>query len=158
MRITQVGPETPGARWIEMTTVGTTLANAGVRMLARGVGTGNIERLIVQSSQGIPFELPLRSLTSDMPMVMPGAPPGTTVLTQVKHIGREKVTVPIGTFMTEHWLVATTPKKLEFWTTGDEKIPFIGLVKMGVDDGIAVATKVGTDANPSIPLPPSALP
>jgi hypothetical protein len=154
LRLAQVEPEVPGARWIEMTSKGPGVEGSGLRLLTRGNGKGNIERLVAQSPQAPPLELPLNALTTTAPIAAPTGASGESLLSDVKHIGHEKVEVPLGKFETEHWLIAEKPR-LEIWTTKDERVPFIGAVKMLTEEGWAYAAKAGTDATAIISAPGS---
>jgi len=155
VRFAQVPPEVPGRRWIEVTALGSGVGGNGMRLLTKGASKGNIERIIIQSSQTPPMEVPLNSMTSSMPLNAPGGPAGSSLNSDVKHLGHERVTVPLGTFETEHWMVSSEHDHLlEIWTTTDPKVPFTGVVQMRTDKGLAVAEKVGSNAEPSISVPP----
>jgi hypothetical protein len=156
LRLAQVGPPVAGARWIEMITIGGKGDGSGIRMLSRGLERGNVERLLAGAASLPATELPLDAMSADLPIAQPGGEAGSTLLSDVKHLGSETVEVPLGKFKTEHWLVARTPKSMEIWTTTDPKVPFTGAVKMLTRDGLAVARKVGTDATATILPAPGA--
>jgi hypothetical protein len=65
------------------------------------------------------------------------------------------VTVPLGTFACDHWVVELPRRKerMDVWTTKDERVPFNGAVKMVSPTGTALARKVGTDASARIAVP-----
>jgi hypothetical protein len=153
LRIAEVGPEVKGARWIEITAQSQGLEGQGLRILTRGEKEGNIERLIVRAGGMPAMEFPLES------MGLEGGSGAFTMtnemLGEAKHLGKETITVPIGQFVTDHWLIeGKQKKKLELWVTAEDRVPFVGIVKMTTDQGFAVASKVGTEAVAAIPVPP----
>ncbi len=160
LRIQEVGPRIPGEHWFEM--LGDTGGgmSARIRMLTRGTRDGNVRRLIAQIPGFTTLELPLDSVTASP--LSPGSPTGTLSLGQALHavatkVGHGFVVVPLGKFECDHWVVKNGEARVDFWTTTDEKVPFIGAVKIGSPQGDAVAAKVGTDAVAQIAVPPKSL-
>jgi len=151
LRIQEVGPAVAGSRWIEILPVGVGGEQTGVRVLCRGEGNGNIERLIAAIPTMPAIEFPVEAATMDG---MPGLPGGAPSLTaEPKLVARETITVPLGRFETEHWAVGEDKGRIEIWVTKDPLVPFTGAIKIVSAEGGMVAHKVGTDAKPRIPVP-----
>jgi hypothetical protein len=156
LRIAQVAPDVAGGRWLEVTGLGQGAEGVGLKLFAKGEAVGNVKRIIVESPQLPPMEMPLDSLSTDMPIGMPGGDSGDSLLSDAKYLGSEKITVPVGTFQAEHWLVSSKQgHRLEVWTTKDQRIPFTGCIRMLTTQGTVRAVKVGTDAVGTITVPPS---
>lgn len=157
MRLQEVGPAIAGARWIEVLATSGGTDSSGLRMLARGDKDGNLERMIASMPNFPAMEFPLDSIDlsaakDDQPAAGPVSV--TEFATGVpRKLGRETVTVPLGKFDCDHWLVEAEAGQMEFWISSDPKVPFNGAVKLSSPDGVATATKVGTDAASKIPVP-----
>jgi hypothetical protein len=149
-RYQEVGPAIRGARWVEFLASLDDRNSAGFRMLVRGDGVGNLERLIARSPEVPPLEFNLDSVDVDMlPEVMAQGAVGG----KLAKVGRERTTVPLGTFETDHWRLKVGGKDFDWWVTSDPKIPFTGAVKMSINEGMGVAIEVGTNAVGTIPVP-----
>jgi len=153
LRIAEVGPEVPGARWIEVVAQGPNGDGQGLRILTRGEKDGNVERIVARVGGMPSMEFPLEAVGPDGGSGIAMA--SGQMLSSPKHVGKESITVPLGQFQADHWVLESAQKqKLELWTTSDEKVPFVGILKMTTDQGFAVASKVGTDATSIIQVPP----
>lgn len=157
MRLQEVAPAPRGSRWIEMIVTTEEAGTAGVRMLVKGEGDGNVERVIAKAPQMPPIEFPVSS--GDFSGLTLGAsttPDGSGDLTRggvLRRVGQEKIKVPLGTFLCEHWVLDNGQRKFDFWLATDQSIPFIRAIKFTTEEGTAVATKVGTDAKATILVP-----
>lgn len=161
MRLQEVAGAPQGSRWIELLAETGGATSNGVRLLARGPADGNVTRLIA-SMPGFPaLEFPLDSgalSLDDEDASVPSGPIDTAAFAfgKPRLAGRESLTVPLGTFACDHWVVELPGRKerMEVWTTKDERVPFTGAVKMVSPTGTALARKVGTDASARIAVPP----
>ena len=72
---------------------------------------------------------------------------------KLKNVGQEKVKVPLGTFLCDHWIFDNGKRQFDFWLATDASIPFIRAVKFTTEEGVAVATATGTDAAGTILVP-----
>jgi hypothetical protein len=162
MRLQEVAGGPPGARWVELLAEVGGTSNTGVKILARGLADGNVERLVA-SMPGYPaLEFPLEGGTVSLGEDeedgrVPSGPidTGAFAFGTPRLAGRESVTVPLGTFVCDHWVVELPGKKerMEVWTTKDDRVPFNGAVKMVSPTGTALARKVGADATVRIAVP-----
>lgn len=154
--IQQVGPSVRGGRWMEMVATQTGGQGGGIRMLTKGTDDDNMERLIVQGPGLPPMEMPIDS--AQLEWIAPGAPGAkdpsrVAELGELRHVGRVEVEIPLGRFMTEHWILSAGERSMEFWTTADPLVPFSGMVMVKRSDGNLVATRVGTDAKAKFMVP-----
>jgi hypothetical protein len=158
MRLQEVGPAPAGKRWIEFLGSQGLEGWAGTRLLTKGLGDRNVERMVVSMPGIPPMEMPLDSLTvtPDGPDGAPtpaGAPAFSLDGLSVRKAGREELTVPAGKFTCEHWVVDAGGRRLDYWLTADAAVPFVGMVQMKSSDGVAALSKFGTDASPLIAAP-----
>lgn len=152
-RYQEVGPPIRGARWVEFLASMDGTSLSGFRMLVRGDGVGNVERLIARTPETAPLELPLDTVdVEELPELLGQGALGE----RLKKVGREKITVPLGTFETDHWTLEVKGKRFDWWTTTDPKVPFTGAVKMSIGEGVGVAVEVGTNAVGHIAVPAKA--
>jgi hypothetical protein len=162
MRLQEVAGGPPGARWVELLAESGGTSHSGVKILARGLSDGNVERLVA-SLPGYPsLEFPLDSGSvavgegeEDGPVPTGPLDTGAFAFGKPRLAGRESVTVPLGTFACDHWVVELPGKKarMDVWTTKDDHVPFNGAVKMISPTGTALARRVGTDAAARIAVP-----
>lgn len=157
MRIQEVGPTPRGSRWLEMLVTTEEAGTAGVRMLVKGESDGNVERVIAKAPQMPPIEFPVSSADfSGLSLGASTSPDGSGEMTRggvLRHVGQEKIKVPLGTFLCEHWVLDNGERQFDFWLATDQSIPFIRAVKFTTEEGTAVATKTGTDAKATILVP-----
>jgi hypothetical protein len=149
LRMQQVAPEVRGGRWIEVVAEQGGQPGLAMRLLARGDGTGNVERFLFQGPGLAPLELPLSVGVVSMDKQAPGSLP---VSGDVKMGGRESITVPLGTFAATRWIITEDKEITEIWTTDDPKVPFTGMLRMKNKDGAIEAVGAGADAQPKIKL------
>lgn len=149
LRFSEVGPQVRGARWIEITGDAGPAVGGGVRILTRGEGDGNLERIIFKGPDVPIMEVPVDSADIE------GTPMAKGRDKQVlKLVGRETVKVPLGTFETDRWLWEVGDgTRFEWWIATDRSLPFTGAVKFEGPEGLAVAVKTGKDAKPTIAVP-----
>lgn len=153
MRIQEVGPSPRGSRWIEMIVKVQGTGTAGIRMLVKGERDGNIERVIAKAPDMPPIEFPVGVAdAASFPMAGMRKADGTRggVLTRV---GQEKVKVPLGTFLCDHWVLDNGDRKYDLWLATDTSIPFTRAIKFTTDEGVALARAVGNDATGVILVP-----
>lgn len=151
VRFQHVAPQVRGSRWIEMIASTPGADFGAVRMLTRGTGKGNLERLIVLTAGMPPLEMPLDSAELDVPAAQGGS--GQIDFGEVTSLGKKTITVPLGKFETEHYRFTVGAETLEYWITRDEKVPFTGAVRIAQGGNTLEATQVGTDAVARVPLP-----
>lgn len=157
MRLQEVGPTPRGNRWIEMLVTTEEAGTAGVRMLVKGESDGNVERVIAKAPQMPPIEFPVSSADfSGLSLGPTATRDGSGEMTrggELRHVGQEKIKVPLGTFVCEHWVLDNGQRQFDFWLATDQSIPFIRAVKFTTEEGTAVATKTGVDAKGTILVP-----
>lgn len=167
-RIAELGPALKGSRWLEMTGGSYGLGTQGVRIQTRGVEDGNVERMIIAIPGFPPMELPIHDfelvdeLEGKDGKEAPAGPDASTSFAGLqiasdataRKASREKITVPLGTFECDHWILESPGHRYDYWLADDPAVPFLGTVK--VTDGrlSVVAQKAGTDATARIQVPP----
>lgn len=157
MRLQEVGPTPRGGRWIEMLITTDEAGEAALRMLVKGESDGNVERVIAKAPFMPPIEFPVSSADfSGLSLVASpadDAPGEKTRGGMLRHVGQEKIKVPLGTFVTEHWVLDSGKRQFDFWLAIDQSVPFMRAVKFTTADGTAVATAMGSDAKAKVLVP-----
>lgn len=144
-----------GSRWIEMLVNTQDVGEAGLRLLVNGEGDGNIERVIAKAPQMPPIEVPVESAEFIDSTFGPDDETGSAKppVFKVSNVGKEKVKVPLGTFLCDHWVVDADGRLFDFWIADDPSIPFIRAVKFTTKDGVVAARAKGDDASGKILVP-----
>lgn len=157
LRMQEVGPTTPGARWIEFFTSGGNLGEGGMRLLVRGDKDGNVERAIAMMPTLPALEIPLETVSFERPgtdgQPMPLPTPNLPLDIPVEVVGREKLTVPLGTFDTTHYRLKSDEGIFDYWIAPGSDVPFLGAVRFSQGGQTVEAVKVGSDATPKIAVP-----
>lgn len=154
--VQQVGPSVRGGRWLEFVVSQGGSEAGGFRMLTRGEGADNIERIVILASGLPPIEVPVDSATlSFIAPEAPGAkdPSKVAELGELRLEGKEEIETPLGVFDTERWVIAAGDRQVVFWITRDSSIPFSGLVKLRRSDGEFHAVATGDEAKARILVP-----
>jgi len=129
-----VGKETvdgQDAYWLEMRS---TTPQGGVVMkelLAMQGGTPDIKRMIMQTPGRPPMEMPTEMM--HMGMMQHGQQAGGSPHGMGEVVGSETVTVPAGTFDTQHYRSTTNGNTADVWAS--TKVSPYGLIKMTSSDG-----------------------
>ncbi len=149
MRFQEVGGAPAGRRWIEILVASGQMEFSGVRILTKGLGDKNVEKLVASMPGLPPMEFPLDSVSmtpdrpgqGDAPVPVKEMPPA-----EVRKAARETITVPAGRFECDHWIADTDGRRFDYWVTTDPSVPFIGAVKYTAPEGTMVLSKVGANA------------
>ena len=156
MRFQEVPSAPAGKRWIEILVATAQTDFSGVRILTKGLGDKNVERLVASMPGLPPMEFPLDDATitpdkpgqGDSPMSLAEMPPA-----EVRKAARETVTVPAGRFECDHYIADADGRRFDYWVVSDPNVPFIGAVKYTAPDGTMVLKKFGSDAKSVVGTP-----
>ena len=135
-----VGKETVNGQdgyWLEMRSDSPRGKMVMKQLIVSESGKVQIERMIMQAPGRPPMEMPVGMMSR-----MGGGPhpPAASGHPQGELVGTESVTVPAGTFETEHFRSTTNGKTSDVWVS--TKVAPYGLVKMTSADTNMVLVKV----------------
>ena len=123
--------------WLEMRLEGGKMGGVVMKhLMVMRAGEAEIKRMIMQAAGQPPMEMPMGMMGGMMRRGQPAAEEKGLG----EKIGTETVTVPAGTFLSDHYRTATDRTTADVWVS--PKVSPYGLVKMTSADMTMVLTKV----------------